>query len=76
MKSFKDIGLIFIIVIVIVAGGVGFYSRRFLGNDNSVEEISEEIIKEATGVDIDLSPGIDPDLQHEEVEEESPDVEE
>lgn len=34
----------------------GFISKKYLGDDNPVEEVSEEIIKEITGVEIDFSP--------------------
>ena len=42
--------------IVFLVAVIGFGSIYFLGNDNSIEEISEEIIKQETGLDIDLSP--------------------
>ena len=35
---------------------VGIFSMYILGDDNLVEEESEEIIQELTGVKIDLSP--------------------
>lgn len=43
-----------IVVILIVILGVG--SVYFLGDDNPVEEICEEIIEEETGIKIDLTP--------------------
>lgn len=46
--------IIFSIVAICVVGGIT--SRYFFGNDNAIEEEAEEIIKEKTGVDIDLSP--------------------
>lgn len=42
--------------IVFLSAVIGFASIYMLGNDNSIEEISEEIIKQETGLDIDLSP--------------------
>ena len=42
--------------IAFYAGILGYYSTLFFGDDNPVEEISEEIIKEETGIDIDLTP--------------------
>ncbi len=42
--------------IVFLSVVIGFASIYILGNDNSIEEISEEIIKQETGIDIDLSP--------------------
>lgn len=43
--------IILILVVIIGLGSVYFY-----GDDNAVEEISEEIIREETGIDIDLTP--------------------
>jgi hypothetical protein len=42
--------------IVIAAIIIGLLSGRFLFQDNSIEEISEEVIKKETGVNIDLTP--------------------
>ncbi len=42
--------------IVLLAVIIGLGSIYFLGNDNPIEEISEEIIKEEIGLDVDLSP--------------------
>ena len=42
--------------IVLVVTLIGISSNYFLHGDNAIEEISEEIIKEETGVDIDLTP--------------------
>ncbi len=35
---------------------LGFFSTYLLGDDNPIEELSEEFIKEETGLDIDLTP--------------------
>lgn len=43
--------MILILVVIIGLGSVYFY-----GDDNAVEEISEEILKQETGIDIDLTP--------------------
>lgn len=43
--------MILILAIIIGIGSVFFY-----GDDNAIEEISEEIIKTETGIDIDLTP--------------------
>jgi hypothetical protein len=51
-----DMGLIFLLVFS-VAVILGITSRQFLGNDNPVEEASEELIDEYTGIEVDLSPG-------------------
>lgn len=51
------IAAILSIVIVAISLTVGLVSRRFIKKpDNPIEEIAEEVIKEETGVDIDLSP--------------------
>lgn len=42
--------------IVLLVAIVGISSTYFLPDDNAIEEISEKIIKEETGVDIDLTP--------------------
>lgn len=43
----------FLILVVVL---VGIVSTYILGDDNPIEEYSEEIIKEETGLDIDLTP--------------------
>ena len=50
-----DGGLI-IIGIVIVALAAGYTSSRWLGDDNPIEESAETVIREHTGVDMDLTP--------------------
>ena len=42
--------------IVILIALIGISSVFFFGDDNPIEEISEEIIKDETGIDIDLTP--------------------
>ncbi len=42
-----------LLAIIIV---MGVFSTYLLGDDNPIEELSEEIIKEETGLDIDLTP--------------------
>jgi len=54
-KFFKKIIRNKILVTIIVAL-IGISSVFFFGKDNPVEEIAEEIIKEETGLDIDLTP--------------------
>ena len=44
------------IVIVAITAIVGIVSVKYLGNDNPVEEIAEQVIKDTTGIDIDLTP--------------------
>ena len=43
----------FLILLVVLMGVLSTY---FLGDDNPIEEITEEIIKEETGIDIDFTP--------------------
>jgi len=47
-----------IIIVVAIAAIAGAISSRFLGNDNVVEQVAEDIIKEETGIDVDLSPEV------------------
>jgi hypothetical protein len=44
------------ICIAIVAAIVGLISIQIFGNDNPVEEMSEKVIQEGTGITVDLSP--------------------
>jgi len=43
-------------IIIILAIIIGLGSTYFLGDDNPVEEVSEKVIQEETGVNIDLTP--------------------
>ena len=47
---------IIMIVIVAVVAIAGIVSVKYLGPDNPVEKVAEEIIKDETGVDINLTP--------------------
>lgn len=38
------------------AVAIGLGSISFLGKDNAIEQKAEQMIKEQTGIDIDLSP--------------------
>lgn len=44
-----------VLIAVVLLGVVGYFSSRFLGDDNIVEETAESIIELHTGADIDLS---------------------
>lgn len=48
-------------LIAIGAGTVGLVSRFVMKKkpDNPIEQLAEAVIKETTGVDIDLSPDVD-----------------
>jgi len=51
-----DCGIIIlatIFVACVIGAGVSYY---FLGADNPVEEIAEEVLKKETGIDVDLTP--------------------
>ena len=48
------------IIIAIVAAAIGLGSYYWLGPDNAVEEECEKVIKDETGMDIDLSPSSTP----------------
>jgi uncharacterized protein YpmB len=51
-KKENIIKMIVVILVVIL----GISSAYFLGDDNPVEETSEEVIKAQTGIDVDLTP--------------------
>ena len=44
------------VIVVILAIILGISSAYFLGDDNALEEIAEEVIQEETGINIDLTP--------------------
>lgn len=43
----------FLILLIVL---MGFLSTYLVGDDNPIEEYSEQIIKEETGLDIDFTP--------------------
>jgi hypothetical protein len=47
---------IHVAVIAFITALIGFGSIFVLGRDNPVEQISEAIIKDETGIDIDFTP--------------------
>jgi uncharacterized protein YpmB len=49
-------GVISHALVAIIAAIIGASSALFLGNDNPVEQAAEQVIKNQTGVDVDLSP--------------------
>ena len=51
-----DFGIVIAGIIVVVALTVGYISKKYLGDDNIVEEVAEKVIDSETGIDIDLSP--------------------
>lgn len=42
------------IIIVVIAIAIGFSSQFFLGKDNEVEVVAEDVIQDETGVKINL----------------------
>ncbi len=59
MTSFFSPHLI-MILIVAIAAIAGIVSIKYLGNDNPVEKVAEEIIKDETGLSVDLTPPASP----------------
>ena len=48
------------IIIAVVAAGIGLGSYYWFGADNPIEEECEKVIKDETGLDVDLSPNSTP----------------
>lgn len=55
LKPYQFIGLIVMISLVI-----GYISVLVLGNNNSIEEAAENVIKEETGISLELTPDSKP----------------
>lgn len=55
VKPYQFIGLIVIISLII-----GYISVLALGNDNPIEEAAEDVIKEETGISLELTPDSKP----------------
>lgn len=51
-----DFSILMIIGSIALAVTVGLLSQKYLGDDNFIEEICEEIIHKKTGLEVDLSP--------------------
>jgi hypothetical protein len=54
--KFFELGTLVIIIAIAALAAIGIVSQKYFGEDNVVEETVEAIIKEKTGLDIDLSP--------------------
>jgi len=54
--KFFELGTLVIIIAIAALAAIGIVSQKYLGEDNIVEETVEAVIKEKTGLDIDLSP--------------------
>ncbi len=55
VKPYQFIGLIVMISLII-----GYISILALGNDNPIEEAAEDVIKEETGISLELTPDSKP----------------
>ncbi len=55
LKPYQLIGLIVMISLII-----GYISVLALGNDNPIEEAAEDVIKEETGISLELTPDSKP----------------
>ena len=53
---FYDLSIAIIGTIIGICALTGIVSQFFLGKNNVIEEASEHIIEEETGISIDLSP--------------------
>lgn len=53
----REVGSLVVFGLVAVLAIVGFASGYWLGHDNAIEEIAEDVIEKQIGVDVDLSPG-------------------
>ena len=51
-----EIGSIVFGLVLVILFGIGVFSHQFLGNDNKLEETIEKVIKEETGLNVDLTP--------------------
>ena len=51
-----DLSVIAALIGLAALATVGYFSHKFLGHDNHVEEKIEEVVKEKTGLDVDLTP--------------------
>ena len=51
-----DLGTIALLIGLAALATVGYFSHKYLGHDNAVEEKIEEVVKEKTGLNVDLTP--------------------
>lgn len=57
-----EIGSLVILIIVAACAIAGAISVKFFGPDNLIEEISEEVIEQETGIHVDISPESSPSI--------------
>ena len=53
---FREGVTVIIFGVVVLAFAVGYISSIFLGDDNKVEQVCEEVIKLETGTTVDITP--------------------
>jgi hypothetical protein len=56
LNRLNDLSIIVIVTIVGVCVLAGVISQKFLGPNNPIEEVAESVIKEETGVAVNLTP--------------------
>jgi hypothetical protein len=57
MSKLYELGSLIIITVVVgICLIAGLTSTLFLGDDNPIEEIAEQVIEKETGQDVDLTP--------------------
>ena len=56
LKFFKSKGFIWSLIAIIAMVIASYISQKIWGNDNPIEQATEKLIEEKTGLDIDLSP--------------------
>lgn len=49
-----DLSIIIVIGIAVAFGIIGLVSTKFLGNDNAIEEVAEQVIQTETGLKLNL----------------------
>lgn len=54
MKLYDGGSVVFTVLIVVVV--VGYLSSFWLGDDNAIEEVAENILEKHVGIDLDLTP--------------------
>lgn len=56
IKGLLTSNILRLALIVCVCLVVSLIARKFLGDDNVIEETAEDIVKQQTGLDVDFSP--------------------
>jgi len=66
----RELGIVVLIILALVAIG-GYFSSKFFGHDNPIEEMAEDFIQSQTGFFLDLSPQNEDGEHHEDFEHEN-----